>query len=134
MGASLKILNLSFNNLTDVHPRVLKPLSSLTHLQANSIPWECNCKLLGLRDWLASSAITLNIYCQNPPSMRGRALHYIKWTDFTNCTTCGYGLEANGCKGLCRFGHMSVLTQISWLVSFSHYHITIAGTLHNLIS
>ncbi|XP_076973383.1 leucine-rich repeat-containing protein 70 [Tamandua tetradactyla] len=87
MGGSLKILNLSFNNLTDLHPRVFKPLSSLIHLQANSNPWECNCKLLGLRDWLASSAITVNIYCQDPPSMRGRALHYIKWTDFTNCFT-----------------------------------------------
>ncbi|KAG3266623.1 leucine rich repeat containing 70 [Ictidomys tridecemlineatus] len=85
MGASLKILNLSFNNLTDIHPRVFMPLSSLTHLQANSNPWECNCTLLGLRDWLASSSITLNIYCQNPPSMRGRALCYIKWTDITNC-------------------------------------------------
>lgn len=84
MGASLKILNLSFNNLTDLHPRVLKPLSSLIHLQANSNPWECNCKLLGLRDWLAFSAITLNIYCQNPPSMRGRALRYI---NITNCVT-----------------------------------------------
>ncbi|XP_012520049.1 PREDICTED: leucine-rich repeat-containing protein 70 [Propithecus coquereli] len=87
MGGSLKILNLSFNNLTDLHPRVLKPLSSLIHLQANSNPWECNCRLLGLRDWLASSAITLNIYCQNPPSMRGRALSYIKRTDITNCVT-----------------------------------------------
>ncbi|XP_006891566.1 PREDICTED: leucine-rich repeat-containing protein 70 [Elephantulus edwardii] len=86
MGASLKILNLSFNNLTDLHPRVLKPLSSLVRLQANFNPWECNCKLLGLRDWLASSAITLNIFCQNPPSLRGRALHYIKWTDVTNCS------------------------------------------------
>lgn len=85
MGASLKILNLSFNNLTDIHPRVFRPLSSLTHLQANSNPWECNCTLLGLRDWLESSSITLNIYCQNPPSMRGRALRYIKWTDITNC-------------------------------------------------
>lgn len=87
MGASLKILNLSFNNLTDLHPRVLKPLSSLIRLQADSNPWECSCRLLGLRDWLASSAITLNIFCQNPPSMRGRALHYVKWTDFTNCVT-----------------------------------------------
>lgn len=87
MGASLKILNLSFNNLTDLHPRVLKPLSSLIRLQADSNPWECSCRLLGLRDWLASSAITLNIFCQNPPAMRGRALHYVKWTDFTNCVT-----------------------------------------------
>ncbi|KAM6156600.1 LOW QUALITY PROTEIN: leucine-rich repeat-containing protein 70 [Erethizon dorsatum] len=87
MGTSLKILNLSFNNLTDLHPRVLKPLSSLIHLQAHSNPWECNCKLLGLQDWLVSSAITLNVRCQNPPFMRGRALCYVKWTDITNCFT-----------------------------------------------
>lgn len=36
MGASLKILNLSFNNLSELHPRALNPLSSLIHLQANS--------------------------------------------------------------------------------------------------
>lgn len=86
MGASLKILNLSFNNLTDLHPKVLKPLSSLLiHLQAHCNPWECNCKVWGLRDWLASSAITLNFSCQNPPFMRGRALLYVKWTNITNC-------------------------------------------------
>ncbi|XP_004703639.1 leucine-rich repeat-containing protein 70 [Echinops telfairi] len=87
MGASLKILNLSFNNLTDLNPKVLKPLSSLTHLQAYSNPWECNCKLLDLRDWLVSSALTVNIYCQTPPSLRGRALHYVKWIDFPSCST-----------------------------------------------
>ncbi|XP_047411918.1 leucine-rich repeat-containing protein 70 isoform X2 [Sciurus carolinensis] len=86
---STVFLYLTGNNIShiseNIHPRVFKPLSSLTHLQANSNPWECNCTLLGLRDWLVSSSITLNIYCQNPPSMRGRALRYIKWTDITNC-------------------------------------------------
>ncbi|KAM5264086.1 LOW QUALITY PROTEIN: leucine-rich repeat-containing protein 70 [Ctenodactylus gundi] len=84
MGTSLEILNLSFNNLTDLHPKVLKPLSSLIHLQAHSNPWDCNCKLLALRDWLASSTITLNIYCQSPPSMSGRTCRCGKWTDITN--------------------------------------------------
>ncbi|XP_059772440.1 leucine-rich repeat-containing protein 70 [Balaenoptera ricei] len=114
MGASLKILNLSFNNLTDLHPRVLKPLSSLTHLQANSNPWECNCKLLGLRDWLASSAITLNIYCQNPPSMRGRALHYIKWTDFTNCVTSSTNVSRAWAIKSLHIHHKTTALMMAW--------------------
>uniref|UniRef100_A0A9L0JAA6 Leucine rich repeat containing 70 n=1 Tax=Equus asinus TaxID=9793 RepID=A0A9L0JAA6_EQUAS len=114
MGASLKILNLSFNNLTDLHPRVLKPLSSLTHLQANSNPWECNCELLGLRDWLASSAITLNIYCQNPPSMRGRALHYIKWTDFTNCVTSSANVSRAWAIKSLHIHHKTTALMMAW--------------------
>lgn len=114
MGASLKILNLSFNNLTDLHPRVLKPLSSLTHLQANSNPWECNCKLLGLRDWLASSAITLNIYCQNPPSMRGRALHFIKWTDFTNCVTSSTNVSRAWAIKSLHIHHKTTALMMAW--------------------
>ncbi|XP_004448734.1 leucine-rich repeat-containing protein 70 [Dasypus novemcinctus] len=114
MGGSLKILNLSFNNLTDLHPRVLKPLSSLTHLQANFNPWECNCKLLGLRDWLVSSAITLNIYCQNPPSMRGRALHYIKWTDFTNCVSSSTNVSRSWTVKSLRIRHKTTALMMAW--------------------
>ncbi|XP_007949744.1 leucine-rich repeat-containing protein 70 [Orycteropus afer afer] len=114
MGASLKILNLSFNNLTDLDPKVLKPLSSLTHLQANSNPWECNCKLLGLRDWLVSSAITLNIYCQSPPSMRGRALHYIKWTDFTNCATYSTNVSRTWTVKSLRIHHKTTALMMAW--------------------
>ncbi|KAM9253553.1 leucine-rich repeat-containing protein 70 isoform 1-T2 [Dugong dugon] len=114
MGASLKILNLSFNNLTDLHPKVLMPLSSLTHLQANSNPWECNCKLLSLRDWLASSAITLNIYCQNPPSMRGRPLHYIKWTDFTNCATSSTNVSRTWAVKSLHIRHKTTALMMAW--------------------
>ncbi|XP_062943000.1 leucine-rich repeat-containing protein 70 [Cynocephalus volans] len=114
MGSSLKILNLSFNNLTDLHPRVLKPLSSLTHLQANYNPWECNCKLLGLRDWLASSAIALNIYCQNPPSMRGRALRYIKWTDITNCLTSSTNVSRAWAVKSLHIHHKTTALMMAW--------------------
>ena len=114
MGASLKILNLSFNNLTDLHPRVLKPLSSLIHLQADSNPWDCSCRLLGLRDWLASSAITLNIFCQNPPSMRGRALHYVKWTDFTNCVTSSANVSRTWAITSLHIYHKTTTLMMAW--------------------
>ncbi|XP_009082118.1 PREDICTED: leucine-rich repeat-containing protein 70 [Acanthisitta chloris] len=85
MGQSLKILSLAFNNITELQPEVLKPLVSLTHLQVNSNPWNCSCKMLGLLNWLASSPVSVRIDCQNPQSMRGRPLHYIKWTQFADC-------------------------------------------------
>lgn len=85
MGQSLKVLSLAFNNITELQPEVLKPLVSLTHLQVNSNPWNCSCKMLALLNWLASSSVSAKIRCQNPQSMRGRALHYMKWAQFSNC-------------------------------------------------
>lgn len=114
MGASLKILNLSFNNLTDLHHRVLKTLSSLTHLQANSIPWKCNCKALGLRDWLASSDFTLNICCLNPLPMCGRSLHYIKWTDLTNCVTSSTNISRDWFVKSLHILHKTTALMMAW--------------------
>ncbi|NXC58604.1 LRR70 protein, partial [Aleadryas rufinucha] len=85
MGQSLKVLSLAFNNITELQPEVLKPLVSLTHLQVNSNPWNCSCKVFGLLNWLASSPVSAKIHCQNPQSMRGRPLHYMKWAQFSNC-------------------------------------------------
>nr|XP_028604096.1 leucine-rich repeat-containing protein 70 [Podarcis muralis] len=85
MGSSLKILNLAFNNLTDLHSRVLKPLVSLTHLQANHNPWNCSCRLLGLINWLTSSSISIKIHCQNPSYLHGRHLNYANWGLVANC-------------------------------------------------
>ncbi|XP_021236058.1 leucine-rich repeat-containing protein 70 [Numida meleagris] len=94
MGQSLKILNLAFNNITELQPEVLKPLVSLTHLHVNFNPWNCSCKMLGLLKWLASSPISVKILCQNPISMRGRPLHYIRWTQFANCSSLTASPEA----------------------------------------
>ncbi|XP_005415411.2 PREDICTED: leucine-rich repeat-containing protein 70 [Chinchilla lanigera] len=114
MRASLKIFNLSFNNLTDLHPRVLKPLSSLIHLQAHSNPWECNCKLWGLQDWLTPSAITLNIYCQKSPFMRGRALRYVKWTDSTDCITSSTNVSRAWAVKSLRNRHKTTALMMTW--------------------
>ncbi|NWS03982.1 LRR70 protein, partial [Motacilla alba] len=85
MGQSLKVLNLAFNNITELQPEVLKPLVSLTHLQVHSNPWNCSCKMLAFLNWLASSSVSAKIHCQYPQSMRGRPLHYMKWDWFSNC-------------------------------------------------
>uniref|UniRef100_A0A8D2IYS4 Leucine rich repeat containing 70 n=1 Tax=Varanus komodoensis TaxID=61221 RepID=A0A8D2IYS4_VARKO len=85
MGFTLKILNLAFNNLSFLRPKVLKPLVSLTHLQANYNPWNCSCRLLGLINWLAYSSISLKIHCQNSSSLHGKHLSYTKLDLFTKC-------------------------------------------------
>ncbi|XP_029432240.1 leucine-rich repeat-containing protein 70 [Rhinatrema bivittatum] len=85
MGTSLKVLNLAFNKLTVLQPNVLQPLVSLTHLQASYNPWNCDCNLLGLHNWLASSPFSVNIHCQNPPRLRGKPLHNLKWIEFKSC-------------------------------------------------
>ncbi|XP_030049035.1 leucine-rich repeat-containing protein 70 [Microcaecilia unicolor] len=99
MGASLKVLNLAFNKLTDLQPNVLQPLISLTRLQASYNPWNCDCSLFGLRIWLASSPYSVNIHCQNPPKLHGKPLLNVKRTEFENCvnTTTGaiWGLKSN---------------------------------------
>ncbi|XP_019387675.1 PREDICTED: leucine-rich repeat-containing protein 70 [Crocodylus porosus] len=94
VGSSLKILNLAFNKIADLQPQVLKPLVSLIHLYASYNPWNCSCKLFGLRNWLALSSISVKIHCQNPPSMRGRPLYYVKRTEFTNCASTNANPEA----------------------------------------
>ncbi|XP_068032610.1 leucine-rich repeat-containing protein 70 [Anomalospiza imberbis] len=85
MGRSLKVLNLAFNKITELQPELLKPLVSLTRLQVHSNPWNCSCKMLALLNWLASSSVSAKIHCQNPQSMRGRPLHYMKGAWFSNC-------------------------------------------------
>ncbi|NXD03827.1 LRR70 protein, partial [Certhia familiaris] len=85
MGQSLKVLSLAFNNITELQPEVLRPLVSLTHLQVHSNPWNCNCKILALLNWLASSSVSAKIHCQSPQSMRGRPLHFMKWAWLTKC-------------------------------------------------
>ncbi|XP_053303994.1 leucine-rich repeat-containing protein 70 [Spea bombifrons] len=85
MGASLKVLNLAFNNMTFLQPKVLQPLISLTHFQANYNPWNCECDLLGIRNFLLLSSFTFSINCQNPSRLRGRSLRNIRQNEIENC-------------------------------------------------
>ncbi|XP_035409576.1 leucine-rich repeat-containing protein 70 [Cygnus atratus] len=114
MGQSLKILSLAFNNITELQPEVLKPLVSLTHLQVNYNPWNCSCKMLGLLNWLASSPISVKIHCQNPLSMRGRPLRYIRWTQFANCSSPTASPEAAWNLGSTEIHHSPTTLLMAW--------------------
>ncbi|NXT47157.1 LRR70 protein, partial [Pluvianellus socialis] len=120
MGQSLKMLSLAFNNITELQPEVLKPLVSLTHLQVNYNPWNCSCKMLRLLNWLASSPISVKIHCQNPPSMRGRPLHYIKRTQFANCGSPTAGPEAAWSLGSVGVRHSSTTLLMAWHTGNRH--------------
>ncbi|XP_071587675.1 leucine-rich repeat-containing protein 70 isoform X1 [Heliangelus exortis] len=114
MGHSLKILSLAFNNITELQPEVLRPLVSLTYLQVNYNPWNCSCKMLGLLNWLASSPISIKIHCQNPLSMRGRPLHYLKWTQFANCSSPTASPETSWSLGSIGVHHSSTTLLMAW--------------------
>ncbi|KAG8598776.1 hypothetical protein GDO81_002736 [Engystomops pustulosus] len=86
MGPSLKVLNLAFNNLTSLQPRVLQPLVSLSHFQASYNPWHCGCNLLALRSFLLSSSSRFSLHCHSPPQLQNRPLRNVKLTEFSNCT------------------------------------------------
>ncbi|XP_069483442.1 leucine-rich repeat-containing protein 70 isoform X2 [Ambystoma mexicanum] len=85
VGRCLKVLNVAHNNLTALQPKVLQPLSSLTHLEASYNPWVCDCTLLGLYSWLRSSSLSVSIHCRNPAKLSGRPLRNIKRPEFEGC-------------------------------------------------
>ncbi|XP_068858086.1 leucine-rich repeat-containing protein 70 [Aphelocoma coerulescens] len=114
MGQSLKVLSLAFNNITELQPEVLKPLVSLTHLQVSSNPWNCSCKMLGLLNWLASSLVSAKIHCQNPQSMRGRPLHYMKWARFSNCIGPTASLGSTLSLGSFGVRHSTTAVMMAW--------------------
>ncbi|XP_010145453.1 PREDICTED: leucine-rich repeat-containing protein 70 [Eurypyga helias] len=114
MGQSLKMLSLAFNNITELQPEVLKPLVSLTHLQVNYNPWNCTCKMLGLLNWLSSSPVPVKIHCQNPLSMRGRPLHYMKWAQFANCSSPTSSPETAWSLGSVGVRHSTTTLLMAW--------------------
>ncbi|KAM4709490.1 leucine-rich repeat-containing protein 70 isoform 1-T2 [Discoglossus pictus] len=87
IGVSLKVLNLAYNNLTVLQPKVLQPLISLSHFQASYNPWDCGCHLLEIRNFLLSSSFTFSINCHDPAHLRGRPLRTVKRTEFESCVT-----------------------------------------------
>ncbi|XP_020367655.2 leucine-rich repeat-containing protein 70-like [Rhincodon typus] len=128
MTTTLKVLHLANNHLTNLLPEVLRPLASLNHLLMNGNPWECNCNLLGLRRWLLSSSLKLNIRCHSPSQLRGKSLHYISVNEVSGCNNTLVPLGLDTEKRSPTIGRMltSVKTDTSTVYfKLEHYSVTV---------
>ncbi|GAB0092093.1 hypothetical protein DMENIID0001_070550 [Sergentomyia squamirostris] len=73
---ALHHLDLSHNELTNVHSGALKPLHDLKTLLVNTTSLLCNCHLRWLHTWLTDhpNTVTGMTVCNLPPSLHGRSL------------------------------------------------------------
>ncbi|CAK1540542.1 unnamed protein product [Leptosia nina] len=71
LEASLEYLELSKNKLQVLHVAVLAPLRSLKGLELANNPWDCNCALRPLRDWMIRKNVPATIVpdCALPPRL-----------------------------------------------------------------
>lgn len=88
----LTTLYLFNNSLAELPAESLALLPALEYLRVNANPWECDCKVLPLWDWLtrfrgSSSAAV----CVAPPELAGRDLKQLRKEELPRC---GGGVES----------------------------------------
>uniref|UniRef100_A0A8C5NLD1 TLR4 interactor with leucine rich repeats n=1 Tax=Junco hyemalis TaxID=40217 RepID=A0A8C5NLD1_JUNHY len=81
---SLEALDLSRNALTALHPAAFGRLGRLRELSLrdNGNAWSCDCRLRGLKRWLAAwhsqgRLLTVFVQCHLPPALAGKYLDYL---------------------------------------------------------
>ncbi|XP_053295201.1 nyctalopin [Pleuronectes platessa] len=68
---SLITLHLNSNNLTGLPFPVFQPIYFLARLFLFRNPWECDCSLQWLQDWMQSYKLVRHIPCSSPSSVSG---------------------------------------------------------------
>ncbi|KPP69546.1 nyctalopin-like [Scleropages formosus] len=68
---SLISLHLNSNNLTSLPLSVFQPVYFLGHLYVFRNPWECDCGLEWLKEWMESYKLVRDIPCSSPSSVSG---------------------------------------------------------------
>lgn len=71
----LRSLRINHNKFTTIVEGTFSSLSSLSHLQIFNNPFSCTCALEWLRDWIATTKISVpdqeNIVCDSPAHLKG---------------------------------------------------------------
>ncbi|CAF4862722.1 unnamed protein product [Pieris macdunnoughi] len=84
LEASLEYLELSKNKLQVLHVAVLAPLRSLKGLELANNPWDCNCVLRPLRDWMIRKNVPATVVpeCALPPRLLQHSWDRLDLEDF----------------------------------------------------
>lgn len=91
---NVRLLSLYDNQITTVAPGAFDTLQSLSTLNLLANPFNCNCQLAWLGEWLRKRKIvTGNPRCQNPDFLRQIPLQDVAFPDFR----CEEGLEEMSC-------------------------------------
>ncbi|XP_061580356.1 nyctalopin [Cololabis saira] len=83
---SLMTLHLNGNNLTTLPFSVFQPVYFLGHLYVFRNPWECDCSLEWLKQWMESYKLVRDIPCASPTSVAGLDLSDVSFTNING--TC----------------------------------------------
>lgn len=68
---SLITLHLNSNNLTNLPFPVFQPIYFLGRLYLFKNPWECDCSLVWLKEWMENYKLVRDIPCASPSSVAG---------------------------------------------------------------
>ncbi|MCJ8732519.1 hypothetical protein PDJAM_G00212360 [Pangasius djambal] len=76
---SLVTLHLNSNKLTTLPFPVFQPIYFIGHLYLFRNPWECNCELEWLKEWMENYKLVRDIPCASPPSVAGLDLSKVQY-------------------------------------------------------
>uniref|UniRef100_A0A4W3I7E6 Slit homolog 1 protein n=1 Tax=Callorhinchus milii TaxID=7868 RepID=A0A4W3I7E6_CALMI len=97
--SSVRLLSLYDNQITTVSPGAFDTLHSLSTLNLLANPFNCNCHLAWLGEWLRKKRIvTGNPRCQKPYFLKEIPIQDVAIQDFT----CDDGNDDNSCSPLAR--------------------------------
>ncbi|XP_041066833.1 nyctalopin, partial [Carcharodon carcharias] len=77
---SLISLHLNSNNLTSLPLSVFQPVYFIGRLYVFRNPWECDCKMEWLKEWMENYKLVRDIPCASPSSVAGMDLSKVLFT------------------------------------------------------
>ncbi|XP_032515203.2 uncharacterized protein LOC116768570 isoform X1 [Danaus plexippus] len=84
LEGSLEYLELNKNKLQILHVAILAPLRSLKGLELANNPWDCNCALRPMRDWMIRKNVPATVVpdCALPPRLTSQSWDRLDLEDF----------------------------------------------------
>ncbi|XP_037087705.1 leucine-rich repeat-containing protein 24-like [Pollicipes pollicipes] len=80
----IESLKLSSNRLRELPERAVVALDQLHNVELHANPWECDCRLRPMRDWLRRNNIPYPVppSCHGPPRLAGRSFEELGVNEF----------------------------------------------------